>query len=63
MTSQTTPGYYEAQNRVFASTALARHANIILDDDFDSDEHYTWVCTADEAEILDWAERIAADME
>ena len=47
-------GYAEAKQKVESSVKLAPHADFILADWDEGDEHLRWVCTADEKTILDW---------
>jgi len=48
--------YDVAAGRVVNSAALAPHSDFILTDWPEGDEHWQWVITAPEAEIIDWAE-------
>jgi hypothetical protein len=48
--------FEQAKNRVENSEKLAPHADFILADWNEGDEHLNWVITADEQEILDWVE-------
>ena len=54
MTNQKVSGYEEAKSKVEASEKLAPHADFILADWDEAEEHFRWVCTADEKTILDW---------
>lgn len=47
--------YDQARERVESSMALIEYADIILYDWPEGDEHWQWVVTADEREILSWA--------
>lgn len=55
LTPYTTP-YDKAAARVDASPALAAHRDFIMADWPEGDEHWRWVATATEREIIDWAE-------
>jgi hypothetical protein len=52
----TTQFYAQAEARVIASEKLAPHAEFILADWPEGDEHFIWVRDASEQEILDWVE-------
>ena len=60
LAAATTPGevtpYDRAAARVDASPALCPHRDVILADWPQGDEHWRWVATATEREILDWVE-------
>lgn len=49
--------YQQAKARVETSEALAPHAEFILADWDEGEEHLQWVLDATEAEILDWVEQ------
>lgn len=52
----------QAQMRVEHSPVLRKYRAIITEYDWPNiDEHIDWVCTAPEAEIVDWAQRIQED--
>ena len=52
----------QAQQRVNNSAALRPFYSIICEYDWPNiEEHIDWVCTAPEAEIVDWAEGIQSD--
>ena len=48
--------YDRAKTRVEDSAVLRPHADSILADWPEGDEHWQWVCTAPESEIVDWVE-------
>lgn len=48
--------YQQAKTRVESSPRLSPHAAFILADWDEGEEHWQWVCTASEDEILDWVE-------
>jgi hypothetical protein len=51
------PSKYDlAERRVRNSARLAPHADFILADWPEGNEHWNWVINADEQEILDWVE-------
>lgn len=58
-------GYYQyfddAKARVEESSALRPYADMLLADWPEGDEHYEWVLTAPEAELIEWAELGRAD--
>ena len=60
LAAATTPGdatpYDKAAARVDASPALAPYRDFIMADGPDGDDHWRWVATATEREIIDWAE-------
>ena len=45
-----------ARTRVQDTSALAAHADFILADWPEGDDHWQWVATAPVAEVVDWAE-------
>lgn len=47
-----------AEQRVNATTALARHRDVIWED-WSEGDHAKWVATAPEAEIVNWARGLA----
>ena len=47
--------YALARDRVQNSDALAAHEDFILTDWPEGDDHWRWVITATESEIVDWA--------
>ena len=49
-------GYAQAKVRVQDTPALAEHADFILADWPEGDDHWQWVATAPVAEVVDWAE-------
>jgi len=48
--------YREAEARVRGDNRLAQHAETILDDHADGDDHWQWVIDAEADEIVSWAE-------
>jgi hypothetical protein len=46
--------FEKARSRVMRSPALSRHADFILADWNEGDEHLRWVISATVREILDW---------
>jgi hypothetical protein len=46
--------YNQAKNRVMINSTLASHADFILADWPEGDEHWRWVISAPIDEILDW---------
>jgi len=50
--------YDEAKARVNTTPELDAHSETILYDWPEGDEHWEWVCTAEVAEIADWAESV-----
>lgn len=58
-----TAEYITAADRVYATPALDAYRDIILSDDWTEADHLRWVATAPVAEIVRWAESIAADAE
>jgi len=51
-----------AAERVSASEPLAQYRDLLLDYDWSNEaEHFQWVATAPEAEIVTWAEAIRRD--
>lgn len=55
MTTTTTSLYDLARNRVESTPELAAHAEMILADWAEGDEHWQWVLDASVAEIVEWA--------
>jgi transcriptional regulator with XRE-family HTH domain len=53
----------EAKARVEDSPRLAPHADFILADWSEGEDHWRWVCTASEKEIIDWVEAGSKDEE
>ena len=48
-----------AADRVDATPSLAPYRDILIDYDWDNQaDHWEWVATSDESEILDWAQTI-----
>lgn len=58
-----TAEFTAAEARVNATPELDAYRDIILDTDWIEPDHLTWVATAPVAEIVRWAESIAADAE
>jgi hypothetical protein len=50
--------YDAAEGRVESEPRLQKHADTILYDWPEGDEHWNWVCTAAIDEIVDWAETV-----
>lgn len=50
----------DAQARINETPALQPHTAVIMADWPEGAEHWEWVATAPEAEIVDWAETIEA---
>lgn len=48
--------YEKAEQRVNNSEALRLHKDFILADWTEGEDHFEWVATAPEAEILEWVE-------
>ena len=48
--------YEQAEQRVKNSLALSMYSEFILADWPEGEEHWEWVVTADESEILDWVQ-------
>jgi hypothetical protein len=51
-----------AGRRVQSNFELRRYAKIIMQDEFDSAEHWRWVSTAPVSEIVSWAKEIASGL-
>jgi len=60
MNAPKTP-YDRAEERVNQSPALSKHAETILHDWPEGDEHWKWVKNAPVGEIVSWAEDIESD--
>jgi len=48
--------FSKAESRVSETAELAEHADFILADWAEGDEHFEWVATAPVEEIVDWVE-------
>jgi hypothetical protein len=46
----------KAEKRVNSSPKLSQHYYTIMDDSWDSEEHWRWVCEETVSEIVKWAE-------
>jgi len=55
---ETMTDYNRASSRVENTPELVAHAETILADWPEGDEHWQWVITAPVAEIVDWAETV-----
>lgn len=50
-----------AERRVNKSQKLSQHSETIMYDWPEGDEHWKWVATAPESEIIEWAEAVEGD--
>jgi len=53
--------FERARARVNGSEDLLEYGDVILYDWAEGDEHWEWVLSADEGEILEWARRVDAE--
>ena len=60
--SNETSAYDRAVARVNETPELEQYYDLLIEYDWpEGDEHYTWVATADVAELIDWAQTVRQD--